>query len=87
MIIVEFCRFGNVQDFLVKNRSFFVNQIQPHDDKIDSTILSRYSFSYSLLTFRELRTPLFHTFSDTIFKKNFSLHLPIKAKSQIRSIG
>ncbi|KAL5278984.1 KDR family protein [Megaselia abdita] len=38
MIIVEHCRFGNVQNILMKNRKYFVNQINPETDKIDPTI-------------------------------------------------
>lgn len=39
MVIVEYCRFGNLQSFLVKHRSSFVDQIR--DDRIDSTVVTR----------------------------------------------
>ncbi|XP_055681384.1 platelet-derived growth factor receptor alpha-like isoform X2 [Lutzomyia longipalpis] len=40
MVIVEYCRFGNVQNFLLKHRDYFINQINPETDEIDPTILS-----------------------------------------------
>lgn len=41
MVIVEYCRFGNVQNFLVKHRDYFVDQINPETDTIDPTILTK----------------------------------------------
>lgn len=41
MVIVEYCRFGNLQNFLVKHRSYFVDQIVREKDIIDPTILTR----------------------------------------------
>lgn len=41
MVIVEYCRFGNVQNFLLKNREFFVDQVNPETDEIDATILTK----------------------------------------------
>lgn len=38
MIIVEYCPFGNLQDFLVKHRECFVDQILRDTDVIDPTI-------------------------------------------------
>lgn len=38
MVIVEYCRFGSLQDFLIKHRDFFVNQINSENDSIDATI-------------------------------------------------
>lgn len=43
MIIVEHCRFGNVQNILMKNRKYFINQINPETDKIDPTIKDKRS--------------------------------------------
>uniref|UniRef100_A0A6B2EPK2 Putative vascular endothelial growth factor receptor 1-like isoform x3 n=1 Tax=Phlebotomus kandelakii TaxID=1109342 RepID=A0A6B2EPK2_9DIPT len=40
MVIVEYCRFGNVQNFLLKHREYFINQINPETDEIDPTIQS-----------------------------------------------
>lgn len=39
MIIVEYCPFGNIQDFLRRNREKFVDQIDPDTDEIDGNIL------------------------------------------------
>lgn len=41
MVIVEYCRFGNLQNFLVKHRNYFVDQIMRDKDVIDPTILVR----------------------------------------------
>ncbi|XP_054082940.1 mast/stem cell growth factor receptor Kit isoform X2 [Zeugodacus cucurbitae] len=38
MVIVEYCRYGNVQNFLLRNRKRFINQINTETDKIDPTI-------------------------------------------------
>lgn len=39
MVIVEYCRYGNVQNFLIKHRPYFVNQI--NDGVIDPKILTK----------------------------------------------
>lgn len=41
MVIVEYCRFGNVQNFLLRNRKCFINQINPINDRIDPTIMTQ----------------------------------------------
>lgn len=41
MVIVEYCRFGNLQNFLVKHREYFVDQIVRDKDIIDPTIMTR----------------------------------------------
>ncbi|KAH8409381.1 hypothetical protein KR222_002180, partial [Zaprionus bogoriensis] len=41
MVIVEYCRFGNVQNFLLRNRKCFINQINPANDRIDATIMTQ----------------------------------------------
>ncbi|KRG02703.1 uncharacterized protein Dmoj_GI14251, isoform B [Drosophila mojavensis] len=41
MVIVEYCRFGNVQNFLLRNRKCFINQINPITDRIDPTIMTQ----------------------------------------------
>ncbi|XP_031631901.1 vascular endothelial growth factor receptor 1-like isoform X3 [Contarinia nasturtii] len=38
MVIVEYCRFGNLQNFLVKHRRYFIDQIVRDKDIIDPTI-------------------------------------------------
>jgi FMS-like tyrosine kinase 1 len=38
MVIVEYCRFGNLQAFLVKHRPFFIDQIVKETDRIDPEI-------------------------------------------------
>ncbi|KAH8412133.1 hypothetical protein KR009_000017, partial [Drosophila setifemur] len=39
MVIVEYCRFGNIQNFLLRNRKCFINQISPETDRIDPSIM------------------------------------------------
>lgn len=41
MVIVEYCHFGNVQNFLVKHRNYFIDQIVRESDTIDPNILTR----------------------------------------------
>ncbi|XP_073825361.1 PDGF- and VEGF-receptor related isoform X20 [Musca autumnalis] len=49
MVIVEFCRYGNVQNFLMRNRKRFINQINPHTGKIDPNITTqRFSDNFEL---------------------------------------
>uniref|UniRef100_A0A1I8MMD5 Protein tyrosine kinase n=1 Tax=Musca domestica TaxID=7370 RepID=A0A1I8MMD5_MUSDO len=49
MVIVEFCRYGNVQNFLMRNRKRFINQINPHTGKIDANITTqRFSDNFEL---------------------------------------
>lgn len=38
MLIVEYCRFGNMHDFLHKHRDFFINQANAETDSIDRGI-------------------------------------------------
>ncbi|XP_043065312.1 vascular endothelial growth factor receptor 1 isoform X3 [Drosophila ficusphila] len=40
-VIVEYCHYGNVQRFLLKNRSRFINQIDPETDRIDPSIMTQ----------------------------------------------
>ncbi|XP_078050222.1 vascular endothelial growth factor receptor kdr-like [Augochlora pura] len=35
LVIVEFCRFGNLHDYMLKNRNGFINQIDPASGKLD----------------------------------------------------
>ncbi|CAD6999743.1 unnamed protein product [Ceratitis capitata] len=49
MVIVEYCRYGNLQNFLLRNRERFINQINPETDKIDPTIIKqRFSDNFEL---------------------------------------
>ncbi|XP_043641409.1 vascular endothelial growth factor receptor 1 isoform X1 [Drosophila teissieri] len=49
MVIVEYCRFGNIQNFLLRNRKCFINQINPDTDHIDTSIMTqRMSDNYDL---------------------------------------
>lgn len=43
MVIVEYCHFGNIYQYLLKKRDCFVNQVTP-GDKLDYNIqtVSRY---------------------------------------------
>lgn len=41
MVIVEYCRFGNLQNFLVKHRQYFIDQIDREKDVIDPSIQTR----------------------------------------------
>ncbi len=54
MVIVEFCRFGNLQSFLARNRNLFVNQVNIGNDSIDPTMSTREI--KHLLQHREHRT-------------------------------
>ncbi|XP_046803769.1 vascular endothelial growth factor receptor kdr-like [Lucilia cuprina] len=49
MVIVEYCRYGNVQNFLMRNRKRFINQINPQTGKIDPSIMTqRFSDNFEL---------------------------------------
>lgn len=41
MVIVEYCRFGNLQNFLVKHRDYFIDQIVREKDIIDPNIKTK----------------------------------------------
>lgn len=41
MVIVEYCRFGNIQNFLIKHHECFVDQIVAETDTIDVGILTQ----------------------------------------------
>lgn len=41
MVIVEYCRYGNLHSFLLKNRNRFIDQIDRYTDKIDSSIIEK----------------------------------------------
>nr|XP_033203848.1 vascular endothelial growth factor receptor 1 isoform X1 [Bombus vancouverensis nearcticus] len=38
LVIVEYCRFGNLHNYLLRHRADFINQIDPATDKFDPTI-------------------------------------------------
>ncbi|CAH1182641.1 unnamed protein product [Phyllotreta striolata] len=38
LVIVEYCRFGNLQNYLLRQREHFINQIDPHTGKINYLI-------------------------------------------------
>ena len=38
LVIVEYCRYGNVQNYLMRNRSSFVNQINPLTGRLFPTL-------------------------------------------------
>lgn len=37
-VIVEYCKYGNLRDFLLKNRNNFIDQIDRKTDQIDPSI-------------------------------------------------
>ena len=37
LVIVEYCRYGNIQNYLIRHRSSFINQVD-HRGNLDSTI-------------------------------------------------
>lgn len=39
MIIVEYCQFGNIQNFLRSNRPNFIDQVDYDLDEIDETVV------------------------------------------------
>lgn len=41
MVIVEYCKFGNIQNFLIKHRQYFIDQIIRDQDRIDPNILTK----------------------------------------------
>lgn len=41
MVIVEYCRYGNIQNFLLRNRKCFIDQINPITDRIDPSIMTQ----------------------------------------------
>ncbi|XP_032668208.1 LOW QUALITY PROTEIN: vascular endothelial growth factor receptor kdr-like [Odontomachus brunneus] len=38
LVIVEYCRFGNLHNYLLRHRGGFINQIDPNTGKLDNTI-------------------------------------------------
>ncbi|XP_011698334.1 PREDICTED: vascular endothelial growth factor receptor 1 isoform X2 [Wasmannia auropunctata] len=38
LVIVEYCRFGNLHNYLLRHRNDFINQIEPKTGKLDLTI-------------------------------------------------
>lgn len=41
MVIVEYCRFGNIRHFLRQHRQSFVDQINRTDDVIDPNVINK----------------------------------------------
>lgn len=44
MVFVEYCHFGNIHDYMIKNRSGFVNQVTPD---------GRLNFNYKIKSFAQ----------------------------------
>ncbi|XP_034181640.2 PDGF- and VEGF-receptor related isoform X1 [Osmia lignaria lignaria] len=62
LVIVEYCRFGNLHNYLLRHRADFINQIDPATEKIDpnigidiltrsASIESNYRIKYAALSF------------------------------------
>lgn len=45
MLIVEYCPHGNLQSYLIKNRQYFVDQLNREEDQIDRTITNQKQMS------------------------------------------
>ena len=39
MVIVEYCKFGNIRSYLLAHRNYFINQLDITRDKIDENII------------------------------------------------
>lgn len=49
LVIVEFCRFGNIQNYLIRHRNDFINQVDPKSGNLDYSIGQEYlDRSYSV---------------------------------------
>lgn len=42
LVIVEYCRFGNLQIYLLRHRDNYINQVDPKTEKIDYSIGQEY---------------------------------------------
>lgn len=38
LVIVEYCRYGNLHNYLIRHRGNFIDQIDPNSGQIDSNI-------------------------------------------------
>ncbi|XP_060530619.1 vascular endothelial growth factor receptor 1 isoform X2 [Cylas formicarius] len=60
-VIVEYCRYGNLQNYLLRHRDSFVNQIQPRTGKLDFSIGSEFlDRSYSVTSDNGIGPPTPH---------------------------
>uniref|UniRef100_A0A6P7FZS9 Vascular endothelial growth factor receptor 1-like n=1 Tax=Diabrotica virgifera virgifera TaxID=50390 RepID=A0A6P7FZS9_DIAVI len=73
LVIVEYCRFGNLQNYLLRHREHFINQIDPHTGKFDYKIgLEHLDRTYSVSSNRsQVQSPLMKyaavAFSDSAY--------------------
>ncbi|KAJ8926683.1 hypothetical protein NQ314_020924 [Rhamnusium bicolor] len=42
LVIVEYCRFGNLQNYIFRHRDQYVDQVDPKTGRIDYTIGQKY---------------------------------------------
>ncbi|XP_050509274.1 vascular endothelial growth factor receptor 1-like [Diabrotica virgifera virgifera] len=73
LVIVEYCRFGNLQNYLLRHREHFINQIDPHTGEVDYKIgLEHLDRTYSVSSNRsQVQSPLMKyaavAFSDSAY--------------------
>ncbi|KAL1506846.1 hypothetical protein ABEB36_006133 [Hypothenemus hampei] len=69
LVIVEFCRFGNLQNYLYKHRESYINQVDPITGSVDysigADILER-SYSVSSDNRRSARSQSIQDYRDTV---------------------
>ena len=73
MVIVEFCRYGNIRHYLHRHRDTFVNEIHPETGKIVPT--SDVFFSENESLFHDLNSELRHN-STSSSPGVFTVHNP-----------
>lgn len=68
LVIVEYCRFGNLHNYLLRHRDNFINQIDPATGKFDPTI------GLDILT-RSLSISSNNRFAFTLYFYRIFLHI------------
>ena len=78
LVIVEFCRYGNIRDYLLSNRQTFINDIDDSDNQ--EGCFQKYVDFFQLVNFNliaelkltELRNDFYITIFSCAFRKNVS---------------